>query len=160
MIQWIISPTSADAGDAFQRHAAGAQDGPFVILLGQAGPDETPVGGLAGKYAHDLGPALHRAGEALQRLPDLQLGPAPGGDPEPRPLAAFPLRRAHDISRCPGGKTLREGKPVKHGRFFNVKARDSRRCDLAALCLSKGRANSRRRRYRRAAPSGGTRPDN
>jgi Transposase DDE domain len=32
-------------------------------------------------------------------------------------------------------------RPVKHGRFFYAKARDCGRCDLAALCLSKGRLN-------------------
>ena len=40
-----------------------------------------------------------------------------------------------------GGDQLRPGRPVKHGRIFTAKARDCRRCDLAGLCLSKGRVN-------------------
>jgi hypothetical protein len=31
--------------------------------------------------------------------------------------------------------------PAKHGRFFYSRARDCRACDLARLCLSKGRVN-------------------
>jgi hypothetical protein len=34
---------------------------------------------------------------------------------------------------------LRPGKPVKHGRFFHSRSRDCSRCNLSALCLSKGR---------------------
>src|SRR5690606_6079608 len=41
----------------------------------------------------------------------------------------------------PRGKILRPQRPAKHGRFFYARARDCRRCDLAALCLSKGRVN-------------------
>lgn len=59
----------------------------------------------------------------------------------PVPLRRFRYDARHDVLKCPRGKTLRAGKPVKHGRFFYAKARDCRRCDLAALCLSKGRAN-------------------
>ena len=36
---------------------------------------------------------------------------------------------------------LKPGRPVKHGRFFTSRARDCRGCDLARLCLSKGRVN-------------------
>jgi hypothetical protein len=32
-------------------------------------------------------------------------------------------------------------RPVKRGRFFYSRARDCRGCDLARLCLSKGRVN-------------------
>jgi hypothetical protein len=46
---------------------------------------------------------------------------------------------------CPeysdNGQILRPQRPVKHGRFFYARARDCRQCDLAALCLSKGRVN-------------------
>ena len=57
-----------------------------------------------------------------------------------------PLRRLchdarHDLLKCPRGKVLRPARPVKHGRFFYARARDCRRCDLAALCLPKGRIN-------------------
>ena len=59
----------------------------------------------------------------------------------PVPLRRFRYDSRHDILKCPRGKTLLPGKPVKHGRFFYSKARDCRRCDLARLCLSKGRMN-------------------
>jgi len=60
--------------------------------------------------------------------------------------SAVPLRRfrydaKHDILRCPRGKVLKPGKPIKHGRFFYARAKDCNGCDLASLCLSKGRAN-------------------
>ena len=53
-----------------------------------------------------------------------------------------PLRRfRYDILKCPRGKILRPTRPVKHGRFFYSRAVDCKDCDLAALCLSKGRVN-------------------
>jgi transposase len=60
--------------------------------------------------------------------------------------SAVPLRRfrydaKHDLLHCPRGKILRPTRRVDHGRFFYSKARDCSRCSLAALCLSKGRAN-------------------
>lgn len=60
--------------------------------------------------------------------------------------SAVPMRRfrydaKHDILKCPRGKVLRPSRPVKHGRFFYSRARDCRNCDLAAICLSKGRVN-------------------
>ena len=60
--------------------------------------------------------------------------------------SAVPLRRfrydaKHDLLKCPRGKILRPTRRVEHGRFFYSKARDCSRCSLAALCLSKGRAN-------------------
>ncbi|WP_438502778.1 transposase, partial [Amaricoccus solimangrovi] len=59
----------------------------------------------------------------------------------PVPLRRFRYDAKHDILKCPRGKILRPQGPVKHGRFFHARARDCRSCDLAALCLSKGRAN-------------------
>ena len=59
----------------------------------------------------------------------------------PVPLRRFRYDEKHVILKCPRGKILRPGKPIKHGRFFYSKARDCRRCDLATLCLSKGRVN-------------------
>lgn len=47
----------------------------------------------------------------------------------------------NDIVKCPRGMILLPQRPVKHGRFFYSKARDCSRCDLATLCLSKGRVN-------------------
>jgi hypothetical protein len=59
----------------------------------------------------------------------------------PVPMRRFRYDAKHDILKCPRGKILRPQRPVKHGRFFYARARDCRRCDLAALCLSKGRVN-------------------
>ena len=64
----------ADAGDAFRRHVAGALDGPFVVLLEQDGTDQSAYGRLVGKDAHDLGPALHLAVDALEWVCAVQLG--------------------------------------------------------------------------------------
>lgn len=57
----------------------------------------------------------------------------------PVPLRRFRYDARHDIVKCPRGKVLRPGKPVKHGRFFHSRSRDCSRCDLKALCISKGR---------------------
>src|SRR5690606_15897992 len=56
----------------------------------------------------------------------------------PVPMRRFRYDAKHDILKCPRGKILRPQRPAKHGRFFYARARDCRRCDLAALCLSKG----------------------
>ena len=60
--------------------------------------------------------------------------------------SAVPMRRfrydaRHDILKCPRGRVFKAGRRVKHGRFFTSRAKDCRRCDLARLCLSSGRAN-------------------
>jgi hypothetical protein len=59
----------------------------------------------------------------------------------PVPLRRFRYDTHHDILKCPRGEILRPTRAVKHGRFFYSRAVDCRGCDLAALCLSKGRAN-------------------
>jgi transposase len=59
----------------------------------------------------------------------------------PVPLRRFRYDARHDILKCPRGKVLRPTRPVKHGRFFYSRAVDCKGCDLATLCLSKGRAN-------------------
>jgi transposase len=59
----------------------------------------------------------------------------------PVPLRRFRYDARHDILKCPRGKILRPTRPVKHGRFFYSRAVGCRGCDLAALCLSKGRVN-------------------
>lgn len=59
----------------------------------------------------------------------------------PVPLRRFRYDARHDIAKCPRGRILRPGKPIKHGRFFYSKARDCAGCDLASRCLSKGRVN-------------------
>ena len=57
------------------------------------------------------------------------------------PLRRFRYDARHDIVKCPRGKVLRPGRPVKHGRFFYSRARDCARCRLKGDCLSKGRLN-------------------
>jgi hypothetical protein len=42
-------------GRCFQRDAAGALDGPFVVLLEQDRADESDDGGFAGQDADDFG---------------------------------------------------------------------------------------------------------
>lgn len=59
----------------------------------------------------------------------------------PVPMRRFRYDARHDVLKCPRGKKLKPGRPVKHGRFFTSRARDCRGCDLARLCLSKGRVN-------------------
>ncbi len=57
----------------------------------------------------------------------------------PVPLRRFRYDARHDVVKCPRGKVLRPGKPTNHGRFFHARQRHCVRCDLASLCLSKGR---------------------
>ena len=59
----------------------------------------------------------------------------------PVPMRRFRYDAKYDVLKCPRGNKLKPGRAVKHGRFFTSSARDCRGCDLAALCLSKGRSN-------------------
>lgn len=59
----------------------------------------------------------------------------------PVPMRRFKYDARHDVLKCPRGKKLKAGRRTKHGRFFTSRARDCRGCDLARLCLSKGRSN-------------------
>lgn len=59
----------------------------------------------------------------------------------PVPMRRFRYDARHDVLKCPRGKKLKPGRAVKHGRFFTSRARDCRGCDLAGICLSKGRVN-------------------
>lgn len=59
----------------------------------------------------------------------------------PVPLRRFRYDAKHDILKCPRGKILRPTRPVKHGRFFYSRSSECAGCDLASLCLSKGRVN-------------------
>jgi hypothetical protein len=56
----------ADGGYAFQRHVAGALDGPFVVLLEEDGADEADHGSFVGENPDHLGSALHLAVQALE----------------------------------------------------------------------------------------------
>lgn len=59
----------------------------------------------------------------------------------PVPLRRFRYDAKHDILKCLRGKVLHPNRPLKYGRFFYSRARDCAGCDLASICLSKGRAN-------------------
>ncbi|CDX43809.1 transposase [Mesorhizobium sp. ORS 3359] len=59
----------------------------------------------------------------------------------PVPLRRFRYDAKHDILKCLRGKVLHPKRPLKYGRFFYSRARDCAGCDLASICLSKGRAN-------------------
>ena len=59
----------------------------------------------------------------------------------PVPMRRFRYDALNDVLKCPRGKKLKAGRADKHGRFFTSRARDCRGCDLARLCLSKGRTN-------------------
>jgi transposase len=57
------------------------------------------------------------------------------------PVRRFRYDARHDILRCPRGRILRPGRPIKHGRFFYSKAKECARCPLKTDCLSRGRVN-------------------
>lgn len=59
----------------------------------------------------------------------------------PVPMRRFRYDAVNDVLKCPRGKKLKAGRAIKHGRFFTSRARDCRGCNLAHLCLSKGRVN-------------------
>lgn len=59
----------------------------------------------------------------------------------PVPMRRFRYDALNDVLKCPRGKKLKAGRAIKHGRFFTSRARDCRGCDLAHICLSKGRVN-------------------
>src|SRR4051812_46063767 len=63
----------ADRRDAFQRHVAGALNGPLVVLLEQNGADELGDGRFVGEDADGIGAALELAVEAVERLGAVQL---------------------------------------------------------------------------------------
>lgn len=56
-------------------------------------------------------------------------------------MRRFRYDAKHDVRKRPRGKQLKAGRREKHGRFFTSRAKDCRGCDLAALCLAKGRVN-------------------
>lgn len=90
----------------------------------------------------DAGYAYAKVYGAMERRGIEPIIPAKA-DPmrSPVPLRRFRYDATHDIVKCPRGKILRPGRPIKHGRFFYSKAKDCARCSLASACLSKGRGN-------------------
>ena len=69
----------AQRSHGFQRHVAGALDGPFVVLLEEDGTDEPDDGLIIGEDADDLGTALDLAVQALNRLVECNFGRCAGG---------------------------------------------------------------------------------
>ena len=57
------------------------------------------------------------------------------------PLGRFRYDAQHDVLRCPRGKPLKPKLRVPRGRFFYSRAADCKNCDLASICISKGRKN-------------------
>lgn len=90
----------------------------------------------------DAGYAYAKVYGALERRAIEALIP-PKAEPirSPVPMRRFRYDAKHDVLKCPRGKQLKVGRREKHGRFFTSRAKDCRGCDLAALCLSKGRVN-------------------
>lgn len=90
----------------------------------------------------DAGYAYAKVYGALERRGTTAVIP-PKSEPirSPVPMRRFRYDAHHDRLTCPRGKTLKADRQVKHGRFFTARAKDCRRCDLARLCLSGGRAN-------------------
>jgi transposase len=90
----------------------------------------------------DAGYAYAKVYGALERRGIDALIPAKAEPIKSRvPLRRFRYDAGHDILRCPKGRILRPGRPIKHGRFFYSKAKDCARCPLKRDCLSKGRVN-------------------
>jgi hypothetical protein len=57
------------------------------------------------------------------------------------PMRRFSYDAVNDILEFLRGKILRPARPAANGRFFYLRARDCKHCDLASVCLSKGRVN-------------------
>mgnify|MGYP001094792610 FL=1 len=53
--------TMPRVSDAFQRHVAGALNGPFIVLFEQQRTDETHDGVVVGEDADDIGAPLDLA---------------------------------------------------------------------------------------------------
>jgi len=80
-------------------------------------------------------------GRLEERSRDAVLPPKVEPIRSPVPMRRFKYDARHDVLKCRRGKILKAGHAVKHGRFFTSRAKDSRNCDLARLCLSGGRGN-------------------
>lgn len=90
----------------------------------------------------DAGYAYAKVYGALERRSiDAVIPPKAEPIRSPVPMRRFRYDAKHDVLKCPRGKQLKPGRREKHGRFFTSRAKDCRGCDLAALCLSKGRVN-------------------
>lgn len=56
------------------------------------------------------------------------------------PKCRFRYDSKNDIVKCPRGKVLRPGKPLKDGRFFYSRVKDCAGCPLRGDCISKARS--------------------
>jgi transposase len=100
------------------------------------------TGAAIGVVTADAGYAYAKVYGGLERRGIDPLIPAKAEPFKSRvPLRRFRYDARHDILKCPKGRILRPGRPIKHGRFFYSKAKDCRRCPLKSDCLSKGRVN-------------------
>ena len=111
-------------------------------LLARLDAVQTTTGAKIETVTADAGYAYAKIYGGLERREIAAIIPAKA-EPirSPVPMRRFRYDAKHDVLKCPRGKKLKAGRAVKHGRFFTSRARDCRRCDLAHLCLSKGRAN-------------------
>jgi hypothetical protein len=100
------------------------------------------TGAEIGVVTADAGYAYAKVYGGLERRGIHPLIPAKAEPIKSRvPLRRFRYDARHDILKCPKGRILRPGRPIKHGRFFYSKAKDCARCPLKGDCLSKGRVN-------------------
>jgi len=112
------------------------------IIGGQVEEVREVSGGEIKTVTADAGYAYGKVYGALERGGIDPLIPAKAEPVKSRvPLRRLRYDAKHDVVKCPSGKILRPGRPIKHGRFFYSKARDCARCPLAGNCLSKGRVN-------------------
>lgn len=111
-------------------------------LLARLDATEKTTGARIETVTADAGYAYAKIYGGLERREIAAIIPAKA-EPirSPVPMRRFRYDAKHDVLKCPRGKKLKAGRAVKHGRFFTSRARDCRRCDLAHLCVSKGRVN-------------------
>jgi transposase len=112
------------------------------IIEPQVDEVEVATGTSIKTVTADAGYAYAKVYGALERRGIDALIPAKAEPIKSRvPLRRFRYDAKHDILRCPKGRILRPGRPIKHGRFFYSRAKDCARCPLKSDCLSKGRVN-------------------
>ena len=115
------------------------EGGELVRAIGRV---ETITGNHVAVATADAGYAYAKIYGDLERRKTAAVIP-----PKAEPIrSAVPMRRfrydeRHDVLKCPRGRVLKPGRREKHGRFFTSRAKDCRRCDMARLCLSRGRVN-------------------
>jgi transposase len=112
------------------------------VVLGRIDAAAATTGAAIRTVTADAGYAYAKVYGGLERREIEAVIPAKA-EPirSPVPLRRFRYDARHDILKCPRGKILKPTRLVKHGRFFYSRAVDCKGCDLAALCLSKGRLN-------------------